>query len=1133
MKALDAETRRHLRPARRSLVVLVGAQATQAIATVAQAFAVAGAVQALVRHDSVRGWATAIIATTLVRSLVAGIAEWSSATAASMVAIDLRTRLMQRMSESGPDRVRMSTGHAVLAVIRGVGETKPYLTRYLPAVVLTTVVPPIVLLAVLVVDPLSALVVVVTLPLVPVFGALVGLHTRDRAERQWRQLGSLAGHFVDVMRGLPTLVAFRRAERQVEVIRSTTHRYRRTTMATLRLAFASSMVLELVATLSVALVAVSVGLRLAAGHLDLRTGLFVLVLAPEAYLPFRRAGAEFHAAATGRQAFQDASRLLASAPSSLDAAPRRGRPWPTPRSIRMAAVTVRWPGSPYAALNQIRADLPPTGLVAVRGPSGAGKTTVLDVLRGQVRPSAGTVLVDGLDLQGLDRVEWRNQVAFLPQNPVFVAGSIADNLRLARPDAHDVNLWETLNQVGLAAKVRSLPQGLDSRVEEDARNFSAGERARLAMARIVVAGRPVLLLDEPTAHLDRETEHDLAGLVNQLAESTLVVVATHSDALARAADLVVLLRARSDGEAMDPPEAEPLPPVAAATAPPRSNVDRSDDEMIPARGRLRSLVAIMLGVLAAVSGIALTATAGWLIVEASQRPPVLTLMVAIVAVRTFGLARPCLRYVERLWSHDVALRRLAEIRAELFASLIPLTPGRLGRRRGEVLDELVDDAEAYVDRQLRVWFPLAVLGGTSCVVLMALFLLSPGQPGIIAVVAGLVGVATAVGTGLRLVLGRGVGRIGVARRRLTDAVTRLVEQRDELATWDAQGRSLAETDRASRELERQLRHEQTATAAGRATILAATGAAVAATLGLAAGPVSAQVLGPGWAGLLVLVPLALGELLQGVPELASLEVSTREALQRIDHVVRHRPQVVEPAKPRSLEHAADLTLSGVSAGWGDRVAFRDLDARWRTGLRVGVCGRSGSGKSTLAAVVVRYLDPRNGQVRLGPVPLDQAALDDVRQRLLMLDDSPHLFATTVAANLRIADPGASDDHLVDTIKQAGLAQWLDELPDGLDTMVGEGHRSVSGGELTRLAVARALLAESDVLVLDEPTAHLDAPLARRVTKALMASARDRTIVLLSHRETDLAACDERVELRAPEVESTDAIRSAAAVPVAG
>ncbi len=894
MKGLDPVVRTSLRPARRSLAVLVVAQVLQTSTLVATAFAIAGGVQALVRDQPVGSWATVVAIAMTLRALTSGVADRSAARAAETVANDLRERVLRHLAYE-PDAAGADTGRSTLLATHGVDEVKPYLTRYLPAVLLTVLVPPVVLVALLAADPLTALIVVLTLPLIPVFGALVGLHTRDRAERRWRELGSLAGHFVDVVRGLPTLVAFRRAERQVEVIRSTTHRYRRATMETLRLAFASSAVLELVATLSVALVAVSVGLRLAAGDLDLRTGLFVLLLAPEAYLPFRRAGSEFHAAATGRQAFADAADQLAQTTREplSDGVTPVGLTAP---NIRLDRVTVRRPGSAYDALRTGEIQLPSTGLVAVCGRSGSGKTTLLDVLRGQLAPTSGTVIVDGVDLRQIDADGWRRRVAWLPQQPVFVSGSIRDNVALPRPDADDAELWTALVDVGLAEMVASLPGGLDAQVAEDARTFSAGERARLSMARMLVARRSILLLDEPSAHLDRETEQLLGRLITRVADERLVVVVTHSEEIAQLSDLIVELASR-DVAVAAPRAVVPRSLTEPSTSEDVATTFSDDADERAAGGRARAAGAIALGVLASLSGVALTATAGWLIVKASEHPPVLTLMVAIVGVRTFGLARPCLRYAERLMSHDVALRRLATAREQLFAALVPLTPGRLGHRRGELLDQLVEDAEAEVDRRLRVWLPLATIGGTGVLVVG---FVAAAWPGLAGPSAALVFGAGAVGLLLWFRTRTCSATIADARRVLADQVTRLIEVRAELRWWDASDRVVEEVTRSGRRLERLTRHERGRESLTGSAIITVVGCATAASLLLVADAVATNGLEPAWAGLLVLVPLALGELVQGLPDVAVHEVRTRQALRRLDETTSQSPLVTDPDQPQGL-----------------------------------------------------------------------------------------------------------------------------------------------------------------------------------------------------------------------------------------
>ena len=364
----------------------------------------------------------------------------------------------------------------------------------MPALVLAGVLPCITLVAIATQDPMSALIVLVTLPLIPVFGILVGLATADRARSQWRALASLSGHFLDVMRGLPTLVAFRRAEAQSATIGSITDRYRRRTLRTLQIAFASSAVLELVATLSVALVAVTVGLRLANGDLDLQTALVVLLLAPEAYWPLRRVGAEFHAAAEGVATLEAASELA-------DVTDEPAGPVPGAGAIAVDAAHRAPPRAPASRRSTSSpARSPSAGSRPSPGRPAPGSRPCWRCSPASSSPPRERSASVGTGSAG---PAGDSQVAWLPQRPVFVAGTVADNLRLAAPAAADDDLWPALARVALEERVRDLPAGLDTPLGEDGATLSAGERARLALARVVLSDRPWVLLDEPTAHLDR------------------------------------------------------------------------------------------------------------------------------------------------------------------------------------------------------------------------------------------------------------------------------------------------------------------------------------------------------------------------------------------------------------------------------------------------------------------------------------------------------------------------------------------------------------------------------------------------------------------------------------------------------
>ncbi|WP_151084566.1 thiol reductant ABC exporter subunit CydD [Nocardioides cynanchi] len=1104
MRPTDPRLVRRLAPARRPLVGVVAGGAGTSLLVLGQAWLVAGLVVAVAHGGAVRPWAVSVVAVFAVRGLVGIGVDVAASRAAGIVGTDVRRDLLTAVLS--PDtalgraaRGGAGTGETAVLATRGVAAAEPYLTRYLPALVLAGVLPLVTVVAIATQDVMSAVIVLATLPLIPVFGALVGLATRDRAAKQWREMSSLSGHFVDVMRGLPTLVAFRRARAQTSRIREVTERYRQASLATLRIAFASSAVLELVATLSVALVAVTVGVRLAGGGLDLRTALVVLLLAPEAYWPLRRVGAEFHAAAEGVATFERVDNLLSDMEESPAAEPSPA----SPGDLVVDDVTVTYAGRTAPALDRVSLTVATTGITAVTGASGCGKSTLLSVLSGLRAPDAGSVRIGDREVGG---EAWRARVALLPQRPLFVAGSIADNVRLGAPDASDDDVWQVLRRVALEERVRELPSGLETTLGEDGGTLSAGERARLALARVVLSDRPWVLLDEPTAHLDALSEHIVADTLVELAADRAVVVVAHRPALVDLADHVVHLAAprRSLAETSAADE----PGVRRTTASPA-------DDLAPAASYRRSGLALptVIGGLASASGVALTATSGWLIVQAAAQPAVLTLLVAIVGVRTFGLARPVLRYVERLLSHDAVLGLLAQRRAEVYDALVPLTPARLGPRRGDVLASVVDDVDGILDRELRGRMPTRAL---LLVAALAVAVTAAIAPVAALVVAGCVTAAGLAHLVARIGARRGERDMVAARALLSERVLELTQAADELVMWQARDRAVQRVAEASDEVAAGATRSAFWLTTARALALTACGVSVAGVAALLAPEVAAGRVSAPLAALVVLLPLALAEVILPAVDAGAASARAEAAETRLQALLALTPAVTGPEHAVPLPDDTAVDVVDVIARWDERPALSGLSLRVAPGQRVGVVGPSGSGKSTLASLLMRFVDPEEGTVGLGGVGLPSLALDDVRRTVGLVDDDPHVFATTVAENIRLARPAATDDEVDEALRDAGLDTWLDGLDEGLSTRLGDGAAAVSGGERARLGVARSLLADQRVLVLDEPTAHLDHANAELLARQVLARDRGRTVVWITHEPLGLDLLDFVIALETSE-----------------
>ncbi|WP_231819906.1 thiol reductant ABC exporter subunit CydD [Microbacterium resistens] len=943
MKPVDPRLLRYAPAARTWLVVSAGIALAQTAVTLAFAWIVAAAITAVAEQRPLAdGSLLALAGVVLVRGGLVWASEAWGARAAARTGMQLREALLDAIRRRGPEWLARRN-QAALAVTAGHGldALDPYFARYIPQLVLTAIATPVIVLVMWLEDWPSGLTAIVTLPLIPIFLILIGIATRTVQRRQLRVLQQLAARFADTVQGLATLRVFGRERRAAARMRETAEQYRRETMRVLRYSFLSGFSLELLSSLAVALIAVSVGFRLLAGEIELGPGLFVLLLAPEAFLPLRQVGVQFHAAAEGVAATEDVFAVLDEdrpAAASASASAASGHSRDAARSPGASGATHPAPAGPPADPLLVVADarvrrgdriLPAVSLtvaageiVLVEGPSGAGKSSLLAALRG-VAPFEGRISWAGRDVRTLDASSW---LAWAGQRPGLVRGTVAENVALgeARPDA---------GRVRAALDAAGAPElDPDTSLGVQGAGLSGGQAQRVAVARAVHrlgSGAEVLALDEPSSALDAETEEALWQSLRALADAgTAILLVSHRPSARAIADRIVVLAPdapalRESGPVVPAPTvgpaaaaapatsaAEPAPaaetaPAAVGARPPvpaspapwveegrasRSGPDPAAEAPLDTsvRGILRAamppmrrfLPALVSAVLSAAAAVCLLLVSGWLIVSASLVDSLVPLSVAVVGVRFFAVSRAVFRYLERIAGHDAALRRLADLRASIVRRLIPLSPAGLGRTdRGSVLSALVDDVENLQNLPLRVVLPL-VSGGVVAVASVAVMaVVSPAAAGALAVCLVLAAVvAVLVG---RVLGDRAERAVSARRAALAGALVDDMASADVLRAFGVQEASRARIRAADEALRDTVSRAARAQAASAGAVSVAAGLASLWAIAVAVPGLPGGAVDAPWFAVAVLLPMAVFDVFGAVPQAASSWRGVRAGAQRI------------------------------------------------------------------------------------------------------------------------------------------------------------------------------------------------------------------------------------------------------------
>lgn len=1026
---------------------------------------------------------------------------------------ELRSKLVShRLTGGGKPGVTGGTGAEAVMASRGLDGLDSYFTAYLPALVSCAVLPPLLLVQILITDWVSALVVVLTLPLVPVFMILIGLHTEERIGAAAAGLDRLSNNLLELAKGLPVLVGLRRAGAQRQALADVSERYRKSTMATLKTAFLSAMALELISTISVAIVAVFIGIRLVYGQMPLEAGLLALMLAPECFRPLREVGAAHHASEDGVEALRRVNEILDGMPADDDKEVRESQAFERTAAPAEAVLVARELNVCYAdrsdpALANFSANLAHGEFLVLDGASGSGKSTALGVFAGVIEPSAGVQLRGTLEIVPAESIVW------VSQHPVFTEDTIAQELAIyaAGPEGIFVDAATVSSAL---EKVNALHLAQRSPLE-----CSPGELRRVAVARALarIANDPgveLALFDEPTAHLDPVSAAAVRAAILELAGRVAAVVATHDPALQTPHSSVAqtLMAAKENGEAVTVAETKSWDNAGSAQDAKEGTATFQWRwlKRLPLLSP-RFISGVLVSALATLAAAALAGVSAWLIVWAAQHPPMMYLMTLIVGVRAFGIGRSVLRYSERLLTHNAVLVWANTLRLDLWDALGSNVKywGRLTRSGGSI-GTLVADVDELRDALPRAVVPIPAAILSYGAVLLTTILMAPAATW--AVVAMGVLALLVIPALVFWANNRAATAAASHRSWLASRLTTLFAASDQLrANGVAAGQSKAFSTK-DQKIAAPLRRLAWSNGFGQGAVslLTSVGAVVVAALAIAAGT------DPRAAAVAALLMLALaepfGQYIEAVeqfPVLKSMMIRTMPILDQ----QQGEKNAPADSKNAGHEHVDELHLNHVTAAYPNtnRSVFEDLSGGVTRGKWWSVSGPSGSGKSTLLAVLLGFLQPTKGSYTINHSAPSEASL----AQIAWCPQESYLFNSTLRSNLALAKPSTqapSDEELKRVLETVGLGPWFSTLTDGLETKVGPGGHHLSGGQRTRVSVARTLVAGADVVLLDEPTAHLGADEASALIADLKNALAETAVVLVTHDAELALAGDSRLDL---------------------
>ena len=1100
----------------------------------------------------------------IVRLLAHYIQESVANRLGSAVKATFRERALEHMFKLGVQH-KERHGDVIHMLTDGLEQVDAYVARYIPQILYAIMIPLIMGIAIVDTLPIIGIILIITVPLIPFFMILIGKQADRLNKEQWERMSFLSGHFLDVLQGITTLKLFGRAKDQIKVIGRLSEEFKDSTLRVLRVAFLSALVLELVSTISTALIAVYLGLTLLDGEISFFSAFFILLLAPEFYTPFRQLGAAFHTGMAGKTSILKYEEFMNRQPSLPigGQSQLKGKV----QAIEIKDLTFTYEDSENG-VQHISLEAKRNSPIMLVGESGAGKSTIAHIIGGFLTAPKGSVTIDGLDLCDIDIEWWRQQITYVSQHPHIMKGTLREVLSFGM-DVSDKEILDACKEVQLLDVISRHADGLDAVIGEGGLGLSGGERQRVALVRAFLRKGQVLILDEVTAHLDVKTESIISTAIQQLMKDKIVIIIGHRlQTMHWASKLYVLkqgiiiqqgsyeelvavdgyfkdLVASGLGQfssaieeelkagkystaqhiaAMDETlkqaciiDAKKQEVITDAVTK-SSTLDKHDVKiqkmglqgwkllfavLSPAKWSL--VLALIFTFLTVFMNVGLLTVSSWLLASAALQPGLTYLSLAIVGVRFFGVSRAVCRYFERYTSHRMAFQGLYGLRLWFYAHLEPLAPAILKRfGAGDMLGRIMGDIEVLQFFYLRTLIPPVAAIALTALVAYGASTIDDSLVMPILMAALVLGVVVPL-----VVYAHNKQSLRAIGPQQGDYKALLSDTMDSLEDVISYGNENLVYKRIQQMMRHVDGHKGTIDRGmnlGNTLFLGGVQLTVVVVAIMAANALTGA-----WASVMVAVA-AIGtqawfEALQPMIAAVHHGAESKVATSRLIALANEPLPVVEPLEPKPFNPNRDITFTNVSFGYDHaHTIYENLRLDIKQGQSIAIVGASGSGKTTLFNMLERLYD-YNGSIHVGDVELKDISMDTWRNALGTITQDTYIFHASFGDNIRLARPEATANELEQAIHRASLQNVVDKLSDGIHTIVGSGGHGLSGGERQRVALARLFLRNPQIVLLDEPLEGLDQVTRKALHRDLMHYVEGKTCLYITHQLEGLEQMD--------------------------